>query len=190
MKINELLTVDNGIFQTVFQTEFPDEFTNIFGTTSAKSLDIQVVKMYGNRTLLACVTPDNYKEFVRAIIEMNVDNWVKCANAMNAEYNVLNPVIRETNRTETRETDETNNSENVESEKVYNDTEFNENNKSNESGTANKTETVTYKNTESGIGSNKNISETIQKEMTLRAINWKNSIIFALIKEIIIDLYE
>lgn len=190
MKINELLTVDNGIFQTVFKTEFPDEFTNIFGTTSEKSLDIHVVKKYGNRTLLACVTPETYKEFIRTVIEMNVDNWVKCANAMNAEYSVLKPVIRETNRTEKRETDETNKSENVESEKVYNDTDFNENNKSNESGTTNKTETVTFKNTESGIGSNKNISETIEKEMMLRTINWKNSIIFALIKEIIIDLYE
>lgn len=190
MKINDILKTDNGIFQAIFKPEFPDEFTKIFGTTSAKSLDIQVVKMYGNRVLLQCITAENYTEFVRAVIEMNVTGWVKQSDAMNAEYEVLKPVTKQTDRTETRSVDETNESENVESGKVYNDTEFEENNKTNESGKANKTETVTYKNSESGIGSGENISEIIKKEMSLRAINWKNNIIFAIIKEITIDIYE
>lgn len=190
MKFNELFTTGNGIFETIFQPDFPDDFSQIFGDTLAKSLDLQATMLYGNRLLLDAVTTETYRDIVTSVISMNVSNWVKQAKTMNSEYDVLKPVIHEINRTETRTTDETNESENTTSEKVYNDTEFNENNKEHGTGTNNKTETVTVTDTESGIGSNKNISETIQKEMMLRAINWKKNIIFALVKEITIDIYE
>ena len=107
-----------------------------------KTLDVYAVMTFGNKLLSDSITADNYKDIVSSVITVNVAGWVKQAEAMTAEYDVLKPVTREVNRTETRTTDETSESENLMSDKVYNDTDFNQNNKENETGSKNKTETV------------------------------------------------
>ncbi|UWG73978.1 MAG: hypothetical protein [Bacteriophage sp.] len=190
MKFKELFTTDNGIFGTVFSPDFPDEYQKIFGDALPKTLDVYAVMTFGNKLLSDSITADNYKDIVSSVITVNVAGWVKQAEAMTAEYDVLKPVTREVNRTETRTTDETSESENLMSDKVYNDTDFNQNNKENETGSKNKTETVTVSDIESGNGTNKNISENIQKEIELRKINFRKNIIFALLQEITISIYE
>lgn len=188
MKFKELFTTDNGIFGTVFSPDFPDEYQKIFGDALPKTLDVYSVMTFGDKLLSDSITAENYKDIVSSVITVNVAGWVKQAEAMTAEYDVLKPVTREVNRTETRTTDETSESENLMSDKVYNDTDFNQNNKENETGSKNKTETVTVSDIESGT--NKNISENIQKEIELRKINFRKNIIFALLQEITISIYE
>lgn len=190
MKFKELFTTDNGIFGTVFSPDFPYEYQKIFGDALPRTLDVYAVMTFGNKLLSDSITADNYKDIVSSVITVNVAGWVKQAEAMTAEYDVLKPVTREVNRTETRTTDETSESENLMSDKVYNDTDFNQNNKENETGSKNKTETVTVSDIESGNGTNKNISENIQKEIELRKINFRKNIIFALLQEITINIYE
>lgn len=190
MKFKELFTTDNGIFGTVFSPDFPDEYQKIFGDALPKKLDVYAVMTFGNKLLSDSITADNYKDIVSSVITVNVAGWVKQAEAMTAEYDVLKPVTSEVNRTETRTTDETSESENLMSDKVYNDTDFNQNNKENETGSKNKTETVTVSDIESGNGTNKNISENIQKEIELRKINFRKNIIFALLQEITLSIYE
>ena len=189
MKFKELFTADNGIFGTVFRPKFQPEYLVIFGTVPPKTLDTYAFMNFGNKMLSDSITVDNYKDIVSSVITVNVAGWVKQAEAMSAEYDVLKPVTREVNRTDTRTTDETSESENIMADKVYNDTNFNQNNKENETGSKNRTETVSRKDIERGIGINKNIAENIQKEIELRKISFKKNIIFALLQEITINIY-
>ena len=102
MKFKELFTTDNGIFGTVFSPDFPDEYQKIFGDALPKTLDVYAVMTSGNKMLSDSITAENYKDIVSSVIKVNVAGWVKQAEAMTAEYDVLKPVTREVNRTETR----------------------------------------------------------------------------------------
>lgn len=190
MKLNELFKPDNGLFQTVFYAEFPEQYGTIFGSTAPEKLDLLTYTNYGNRTLLNSITAENYADIVSAIISIGVTNWVKQAKAMTAEYEVLAPPTFELTRTESRSTDQTESNESINSKKVYNDQNFNDDQKQQDNASNNRQEEITISEQQKGIGNSREVSDTIKKEFELRMINWQKNIIFAIINEITVNIYE
>ena len=88
----------NGLFTKVFKVNFPTEYTTIFGDMDSVGLDTLVILDYGEKEMLNTITQDNANTYVKNIIDLNVANWVKVANAYNAKYDVLNPIQQQTTR--------------------------------------------------------------------------------------------
>lgn len=190
MKYKELFSADRGIFGDIFNAQFPDEYVQIFKDTIPRSLDIYTLMTYGEKTLSSAITPENYMDIVTVVIQMQLDNWLKQATTMTAEYNALNPLTGAHEWTETTVTSETNNDESINEQKVFNDEQFNADKRATAGRTTERTETKSFKDTTNGIGSSADVSAIIQKEMNLRVINWRKNIIFELIKEITTGIYN
>lgn len=190
MKYKELFTPDKGIFATIFKPNYPEQYRVIFGQTIPQVYDVLAVLQCGNKTLVEAVTPDTYNEIVTAVIAVNVDNWVKAANAMLAEYNALQPVKREVTRQTNGKDNETANDSTTDSRKAFNDTDFSPDSK----GTAEteKTRVTEQTTVESvtGIGEAKETTDILRKEFAFRLDKWRESIIFAVVNEITISIYE
>lgn len=190
MKYKELFTADRGIFNDIFYVHFPDAYVKIFGTSIPRSLDLYAVMTYGEKTLSNVLTPENYVDIVTVVIQMQLDNWLKQAKTMTAEYDALNPIIGKQEHTETIVTSETNNNNSINEQKVFNDVEFSEDKRETADRTAEKTETKSSTDIRNGIRNNTDVSSVIEKEMSLRIINWRKSIIFALTKELTTEIYN
>lgn len=190
MKYKELFSADRGIFGDIFNVQFPDEYVQIFRGAVPKSLDLYAVMTYGEKTLSNAITPENYRDIVSVVIQMQLDSWLKQANTMTAEYDALNPITGTHERTETTVTSETNNNESINEQKVFNDEQFNADKRETADRTSEKTETKSFTDITNGIGNSAGVSTTIEKEMNLRVLNWRKSIIFALIKEITTEIYN
>ena len=190
MKYNELFTSDKGIFATIFKPNYPEQYGVIFGQTIPQTYDVLASFKCGDKTLNKSVTIDNYKDIVSAVIAMNVDNWVKAANVMLKDYDALKPIKREITRQTNGNNNETSNDSTTDNTKAFNDTEFSPNSK----GTSESAKTYTneQKVVESvvGIGERKNTSDILQKEFEFRLEKWRESIIFAIVNEITISVYE
>lgn len=189
MKYKELFTPDKGLFETIFKPLFPEEYAQIFGATVPQVFDTVAVLKAGNKNLLDSVTTDTYTDIVTAVISVNVADWVKAANAMLAEYDVLNPTKKTTIRTENADEGETFNDVSTDSRKAFNDTEFSPDTQG-QTETA-KTREYTRSTDEivSGLSLNADIPDTIKKEFVLRLNKWKQSIIFAIVNEITTAIY-
>ena len=190
MQYKELFSADRGIFGDIFNAQFPDEYVQIFQGTIPKSLDLYAVMTYGEKTLSNAITPENYRDIVTVVIQMQLDGWLKQATTMTAEYNALNPITGKHEVTETTVTSETNNDESINEQKVFNDEQFNADKRATADRTAERTETKSFMDITNGIGNSEDVSTIIQKEMNLRVINWRKSIIFELIKEITTEIYN
>lgn len=190
MKYRDLFTADNGIFATVFNAEYPTEFAAIFGDTQPQKIDVYALFTFGQRTLAEAVTADTYKDIVSSVIAVNVDGWKREAEAMLAEYDVLNPTTQQTERTETITSEETGDSTDTGANKAFNDTEFSDSDKNTKQDEKSRTEERKTTEKTTGTGANKSISAEIQKEIALRRDKWRKSIIFALVNEITTSIYE
>ena len=190
MKYKELFTPERAVFATIFAVDFPEQYKTIFGETIPQVYDVVAVLECGEKTLLNVITPDSYKEIVSAVITMNVDSWVKAANAMLAEYDAINPVKRSTTRTEQTNENETATDNTTDSRKAFNDTDFSPDSRgesdSEKTRSANRSTTETV----AGIGESKDITETLRKEFAFRLDKWRKNIIFALINEITTQIYN
>lgn len=190
MKYNELFTTGNGLFKTVFATDYQTEYQSIFGDIEPEKIDGYCALQYGTRTVVGSITPDNAKDVVSAVIAINLQAWKKQASAMLADYDVLTPTTGEVERTETitlqESTDNTETGANV----AFNDTEFTDSDRKTAADEKNRTESRKTTETSKGTGANKSISGEIEKELQLRRDNWQKSIIFALVNEITLSVYE
>lgn len=188
MLYNELFKQGNFLFADIFNKDFPDEFKKIFGERLPHVYDVTANFKYGNRTIVSSLNADNCHDVVNAIIQSNLDNWVKAANTMQSEYNALAPVRRTITTDVTGTEKQTSNDNNTTSVKAFNDTDFtpdnkNENNTDKDISTSNnRVETIT------GFD-NGDIQDKIQKDFQFRLDNWRESIIFVLIKQITLDIY-
>lgn len=190
MKVKELFIPENGIFETIFEPEFPNEYLTIFGETNPKELDMLVLLGYGNRELIKLITKNTYQFIVRSIITMNVASWVKMVEVSEISYDVLQPNEYSKTRTETVTTTELHNDEDLNAEKYFNDVNFIDNERKQREQNREREEKRDI--TDSGKGSNSNLnpSESIQKEIELRKIVWKQNILNLLIKELTLDIYK
>ena len=189
MKINELFTGENGLFEKIFAPLFPVLYKSIFGEDDPKLIDIDLCFKYGNRTLVDAVTTETAMDIVKSIITVKLDEWQKQIQVFNNEYDVLNPVTLKETVTTSSTVDETGNNNTVDSSVTFNDGDFGNDTKQQRDSTGNRQETGTKTSSKSGIPSSVPVSEIIQKEMSLRKTNFKTQVITELAKELTIDIY-
>lgn len=189
MKINELFTGENGLFEKIFAPLFPVLYKSIFGEDDPKLIDIDLRFKYGNRTLVDAITNETATDIVKSIITVKFDEWQKQIQVFNEEYDVLNPVTSKETVTTSSTVDETGNNNTVDSSVTFNDGDFVNDTKQKRDSTGNRQETGTKTSSKSGIPSSVPTSEIIQKEMSLRKTNFKTQVITELAKELTIDIY-
>lgn len=189
MKINELFTGENGLFEKIFKPMFPVLYDSIFGEDDPKTLDIDFRFKYGERTLVNAVTNETATDVVKSIITVKFDEWQKQVQVFTKEYDVLDPVTERTTETVNNTVDETGNNNSVNSSVTFNDGDFGNDTKQQRDSTGNRQETGTKTVVKNGVPSSVLTSEIIQKEMSLRKTNFKTQVIAELAKELTVDIY-
>lgn len=189
MKINELFTGENGLFEKIFKPLFPVLYESIFGEDDPKLIDVDLRFKYGNRTLVDAVTNETATDIVKGIITVKFDEWQKQIQVFNNEYDVLNPVTSKETVTENNTVDETGNNNTIDSSVTFNNGDFGNDTKQQRDSTGNRQETGTKTVIKNGVPSSITTSEIIQKEMSLRKTNFKTQVITELAKELTIDIY-
>ena len=84
MKVNEVFTVENGLFEKIFQPLFPVLYQSIFGTDEPKVLDIELRFKYGNKNLVETITDETAKEILKSVITVKFDEWQKQIQVFNS----------------------------------------------------------------------------------------------------------
>ena len=189
MKINELFTGENGLFEKIFAPLFPVLYKSIFGEDDPKVIDIDLRFKYGNRTLVDAVTNETATDIVKSIITVKFDEWQKQIQVFNNEYDVLNPATSKTTETTNNTVVETGNNNIIDSSVTFNDGDFGNDTKQQRDSTGNRQETGTKTSVKNGLPSSVPVSEIIQKEMSLRKTNFKTQVITELAKELTTDIY-
>ena len=189
MKINELFTTENGLFEKIFKPLFPVLYKSIFGEDDPKLIDVDLRFKYGNRTLVDAITNETATDIVKSIITVKFDEWQKQIQVFNNEYDVLNPITSKTTETINNTVDETGNNNTVDSSVTFNNGEFGNDTKQQRDSTGNRQETGTKTVVKNGVPTGVPVSEIIQKEMSLRRTNFKTQVITELAKELTIDIY-
>lgn len=189
MKINELFTGENGLFEKIFAPLFPVLYKSIFGDDDPKVIDIDLRFKYGNRTLVDAVTNETATDIVKGIIMVKFDEWQKQIDVFNNEYDPLNPVTEKLTETTNNTVDETGNNNTVDSSVTFNDGDFGNDTKQQRDSTGNRQETGTKTVVKNGVPSSVPTSEIIQKEMSLRKTNFKTQVITELANELTVDIY-
>jgi hypothetical protein len=189
MKINELFTGENGLFEKIFAPLFPVLYKSIFGEDDPKIIDIDFRFKYGNKILVDVVTNETANDIVKSIITVKFDEWQKQIQVFNKEYDVLNPVTSKTTETTSNTVDETGNNNTVDSSTTFNNGDFGNDVKQQRESTGNRQETGTKTSIKNSLPSSVPVSEIIQKEMSLRKTNFKMQVITELVNELTIDIY-
>ena len=189
MKINELFTTENGLFDKIFKPLFPVLYESIFGNDDPKIIDIDLRFKYGNRELVDAITNETATDIIKGIITVKFDEWQRQIQVFNNEYDVLNPVTSKETVTENNEVNETGNNNTIDSSVTFNNGDFGNDTKQQRESTGNRQETRTKTSTKSGFPSSIPVSEIIQKEMNLRKTNFKTQVVTEIAKEISLDIY-
>lgn len=189
MKINELFTGENGLFEKIFAPLFPVLYKSIFGEDDPKLIDIDFRFKYGNRTLCDAVTSETANDIVKSIITVRSDEWQKQIQVFSNEYDPLSPVVEKLTETTNNTVDETGNNNTVDSSVTFNNGDFGNDAKQQRETTGNRQETGTKTTVKNGVPSGVPVSEIIQKEINLRKTNFKTQVIAELAKELTIDIY-
>ena len=189
MKINELFTGENGLFEKIFKPLFPVLYKSIFNEDDPVLIDIDLRFKYGNKTLINAVTPETASDIVKSIITVKFDEWQKQIQVFNTEYDPLNPVIEKLTETTNNTVDETGNNNTVDSSTTFNNGDFGNDTKQQRDSTGNRQETGTKTTVKNGVPSSVPVSEIVQKEINLRRTNFKTQVIAELVNELTIDIY-
>ena len=189
MKINELFTGENGLFEKIFAPMFPVLYKSIFGDDDPKLIDIDLRFKYGNRILCDAVTPETANDIVKSIITVKFDEWQKQIQVFNNEYDPLNPVTEKLTETTNNTVDETGTSNTVDSRVTFNNGDFGNDTKQQRDSTGNRQETGTKTTVKNSLPNGIPVSEIVQKEINLRRTNFKTQVITELAKEISLDIY-
>lgn len=189
MKINELFTTENGLFDKIFKPLFPVLYESIFGNDDPKIIDIDLRFKYGNRELVDAITNETATDIIKGIITVKFEEWQRQIQVFKKEYDVLNPVTSKTTETTTNTVDETGNNSTVDSSVTFNNGEFGNDTKQQRDSTGNRQETGTKTTVKNGVPSSLPVSEIIQKEMNLRKTNFKTQVVTEIAKEISLDIY-
>lgn len=189
MKLNEVFTGENAVFEKIFEPNFPVLYQQIFGEDNPQILDINLKFNFGERTLVDSITNDNAQEILKSVITVKFDSWAKQVQVFNYEYDVLNPTTGTETTTESVNVDETGNNNTVDSKTTFNDGNFANDTKQQRDTTGNRKETTEKTVSKSGVPVGTPVSEIIQKEMNLRKNNLKEMVIKDLVYSITLDIY-
>ena len=188
MLFKEIFTADNGIFK-IFAKSYPTQFAKIFRDTTATQLDIFCAVTYGNKTCADFVTHSETENeiIITSIISTYVESWVKIADALNAEYIPTSTGIETRTKTGTLQRTGTGNETILNADKVFNDVEFTDTEKTGKTNSENNTDT--YNLTET-VSKSDNIQGAIDSEISLRnRNNLCTQIAGQIVKCITIDIY-
>ena len=89
MKINELFTVDNGLFETIFEPNFPVLYKSIFNEDDPKLIDIDLRFKYGNREVVDAITKETATDIIKGIITVKFDEWQKQIQVFKLFHSVI-----------------------------------------------------------------------------------------------------
>lgn len=188
MIYSDLFTIDSGI-AAIFSADYADAFSTIFGDTSASVLDVYTYTRYSNTPIMPYITSDNYADIISAIIAVNVDVWLSKADLLSQEYNSITAPYKVVTRETTGSSNTTDNNTTEILNKVYNDDEYNGNEQRTNSGGNTRSETGYITESTTGYKGNYLYSEVIQKELELKSINLKRSVLDDIVNEIRIYVY-
>lgn len=184
-KLKEYFTNENGIF-TVFVNDFPEEFNILFPNKTAIEMNILTLWKYGEKFFATDFT-DVANVVLHNVININIERWLKMQNVINT--NVL-PSANESEiktKTGTFASSVSRENGNINAEKVFNDTNFIQNEKND--FTENSDKTDTYNLTETTQKAT-NIIENIKNAYVLReTTNLQAQIIREIVAQITIDIY-
>lgn len=189
MKINELFTGENGLFEKIFKPLFPVLYQSVFGDDDPKVIDTDFRFKYGNRVLVDAVTNETANDIVKGIITVKFDEWQKQIQVFNTEYEVLSPITEKLTETTSTNVDETGNNNTVDSSTTFNNGDFGNDTKQQRYNEGSRQETGTKTSIKNGVPSSYLTSEIIQKEINLRRTNFKMQVITDLARELTIDIY-
>ena len=190
MKVSEYLTQEHTTgFFPVMENAYPDTYKALFGPIDPMILDTNVCLMYGGRDLVSSFTNDTAVSIVKSVIIVNADSWVKQANALNIDYDLLQPVTGKQVTTISESVDETNTGTDTKQSTTFNDSTFGDDERNEQTGTGNRKAEKTQSIENSGIGSGKTISEIISKEIELRKKSLQKQVINDLLNELILSIY-
>lgn len=189
MKLNEVLTGENALFEKIFEPNFPVWYKQIFGEDNPQLLDINLKFKYGNRNLVESITNDTVQNLIKSVITIKFDSWSRQLQVFNKEYDVLNPTTGTETTKESVNVDETGNNNTVDLKTSFNENDFANDTKQQRDTTGNRKETKESTVSKSGISSGTPVSEIIQKEMNLRKNNFKETVVRDIISDICLDIY-
>ena len=189
MKYADTYKEKKGIFETIFLAEYPVEYAKIFGDINPKNVDMMALLQHGNKTLIYAIDHANYIDAISSVIVMNVGTWVKTAEVLALEYDVINPITGEMTISETATREENRTNDITNSKKYFNDGEFTDGQRETAETAQGWEETKNRTHSNSGIGNSNNISESIQKEIDLRQLNYQKKVISLLVSDITLDIY-
>lgn len=190
MKVSEYLTQEQTTgFFPVMENAYPETYQKLFGTIDPTLLDTRVGLLYGERELIAALTNETATNIIKSVIIVNADSWVKQANALNAVYDVLQPVTSKQVTTISETTTESNNNTDTKQSTTFNDSTFGDDERNEQTGTGNRTGEKTQTIENSGNGSGAPVSEIIKKEINLRKISLQKQVVNDLMSELILSIY-
>lgn len=189
MKINELFTGENGLFEKIFKPLFPVLYQSIFGDDDPKVIDTDFRFKYGNRMLVDAITNETANDIVKGIITVKFDEWQKQIQVFNTEYEVLSPITEKLTETTSTNVDETGNNNTIDSSTTFNNGDFGNDTKQQHYNEGSRQETGTKTSVKNGVPSSYLTSEIIQKEINLRRTNFKTQVITELVRELTVDIY-
>lgn len=189
MKFKELFTGTDGIF-TVFEQSFPDAYQKIFGGTTSQDLNIYVLGMCGNKVLCDYITADSWRTFVETTIQMNLFNWVRQSEVLNAAYDVTlgDSVERKKTGTEGANTNETDT--NLYAKKPFNNENFDDSERQSRAKQRGEERTYNLTETETHHLNGGYATENIRKEIALRRLNLQRQIMSDIAGDITLSVYE
>ena len=189
MKFKELFTGTDGIF-TVFEQSFPDAYQKIFGGTTSQDLNIYVLGMCGNKVLCDYITADSWRTFVETTIQMNLFNWVRQSEVLNAAYDVTlgDSVERKKTGTEGFDTNETDT--NLYAKKPFNNENFDDSERQSRAKQRGEERTYNLTETETHHLNGGYATENIRKEIALRRLNLQRQIMSDIAGDITLSVYE
>lgn len=186
-KIKDIFFSSNGIF-TIFAENFANEFITYFENIEPEIIDTYVLYCYGDKILNNSITETNAVTFVKSIITMYLPVWNKLNETLNLTYIANKSDVETHTKTGniTRVGDNTNIATNAE--KVFNDSEFVDGEKTvTDTDTKN---TETYNITETITRQGDNVTKSIKNEFDFRRENSiQNEILKNLVNAISLKIY-
>lgn len=188
MKLKEIINeVEKGIFE-IFHENMPNAFAALFPNITVNSLDALVLLRFGERETLSFVSCETFANLVLAVISEKLESWEHQRTAYNENF-VLNAGETET---KTKTGNVTRNATNTETtlnaEKVFNDVDFVDGEKSNTNEQNNNTEI--YNLTETNIKTVGNVLDNIKREIYFRRENnFYKTVANDIVSEITMQIY-
>lgn len=179
-KISDKLTIEGtNSFYTNFKTLAPSIYTNLFGDTEPKVLDLSLLSNCGERYASPLLTTYPLEEVVTLIVAEKSNSWERIKKAMFSEYDLTTLGENTTEVTNQRNSNTSNNSNNTNKEKLYSfdsttPSDSVENSNIGET-TGNITETGTT--TTKVSGSKYDIQLSIDREIRLRRLSFINMVV-------------